>query len=85
MRIIDADSLKEKVSYQTRKIVDQEPTAYDVDKVVEELENELHFYENRMSEMGGTDRDVEDWGAIKRLKDAIEIVKAGGKNETNNT
>lgn len=60
--------------------IDGQSEAYGIDKVVEELEKELQFYENRMSEMGGTDRDIEDWGAIKRLKDAIEIVKAGGKN-----
>lgn len=63
------------------ELINQIPTAYDIDKVVEELEKELQFYENRMSEMGGTDRDIEDWGAIKRLNDAIEIVKAGGKSE----
>ena len=52
------------------KIIDTEPTAYDIDKVVEELE--LHSFEL------GTDTLPVHY---VRLNDAIEIVKAGGKNE----
>lgn len=93
-RLIDADLLvaeiqkerangfpaNENLTFYALSCVNHAPTAYNIDKVVEELEKELHFYENRMAEMGGTDRDIEDWGAIKRLKDAIEIVKRGGLN-----
>ena len=50
--------------------IKEQPTAYDVDKVVEELE--LHSFEL------GTDTLPVHY---VRLNDAIEIVKAGGINE----
>ena len=50
--------------------IKEQPTAYDVDKVVEELE--LHSFEL------GTDSLPVHY---VRLNEAIEIVKAGGKNE----
>ena len=48
----------------------EQPTAYDIDKVVEELE--LHSFEL------GTDSLPVHY---VRLNDAIEIAKAGVKNE----
>ena len=51
-------------------IINEQPTAYDVDNVVEELE--LHSFEL------GTDTLPVHY---VRLNKAIEIVKAGGKNE----
>ena len=50
--------------------IKEQPTAYDVDKVVEELE--LHSFEL------GTDSLPVHY---VRLNEAIEIVKAGGINE----
>ena len=50
--------------------IKEQPTAYDVNKVVEELE--LHSFEL------GTDTLPVQY---VRLNDAIEIVKAGRKNE----
>ena len=52
------------------ELIETIPTAYDVDKVVEELE--LHSFEL------GTDTLPAHY---VRLNEAIEIVKAGGKNE----
>ena len=49
------------------KLVENQPTAYDIDKVVEELE--LHSFEL------GTDTIPAHY---VRLNDAIEIVKQGG-------
>lgn len=46
------------------------PTAYDVDKVVEQLEN---FIEDAKSQG--------DWSHIKPFQMAIETVKAGGTND----
>lgn len=88
MRLIDADKLERYILSQTivnetdAKIMDRylycindQPTAYDIDKVVEELENEINLYENSKSIMGGNDFDIEyDW-AMKGLCKAIEIVK----------
>lgn len=50
------------------KIIDIQPTAYDVDKVVEQLEKESY-------------QEFCDSERIVIMADAIEIVKAGGKDE----
>ena len=88
MRLIDADKLLEETRkdrdyaekngfldmYYERQIlidrIESQPTAYDVNKVIEELE--LHSFEL------GTDTLPVHY---VRLNDAIEIVKAGVKNE----
>lgn len=87
MRLIDADELKEELSQQwfidilltktnsndmysaLAEKIDSQPTAYDVDKVIEYLE-ELRDRFNK--------KDFAIRGIIEK---AIEIVKAGGKNE----
>ena len=64
----DCDNLEVTVSIKDVKtIIKVQPTAYDVDKVVEELE--LHSFEL------GTDTLPVHY---VRLNDAIEIVKQGG-------
>lgn len=81
-RLIDADALKEycmnasksdddfrRVSLATlASVIDAQPTAYDPDKVVEQLE----AYSN--------EEEAERLGTIPvvELADAIEIVKGGG-------
>ena len=81
MRLIDADALIKNLSYLYTKnhipidmrakeiltTIIEQPTAYDVDKVVEELE--LHSFEL------GTDSLPVHY---VRLNEAIEIVKQGG-------
>lgn len=85
MRLIDADRLLKDWNGNIREygsgfskrqdtvdIIKRQPTAYDVDKVVEELEmNSLNF---------GT---VTLPAHYVRLNDAIEIVKAGVNDENN--
>ena len=67
----DCDNLEVTVSIKDVKtIINEQPTAYDIDKIVEELE--LHSFEL------GTDTLPAHY---VRLNDAIEIVKAGVKNE----
>ena len=70
MRLIDADALKDtllKYHYTTEhnqifRYIDEQPTAYSVEKVVEQLENdEKHTFD----------------GCINK-RYAIEIVKGGG-------
>lgn len=85
MRLIDADALKEycmrasksdddfrRVSLATlASEIDAQPTAYDADKVVEQLENERKFWEEaRNLQIGGA--------KIRSYAHAIEIVKGGG-------
>lgn len=77
MRLINADDLNFQEQYYNKSqmkaildFVDAQPTAYDVDKVVEQLEETKAYmlYENMNAD-------------VKWIDKAIEIVKAGGKNE----
>lgn len=79
MRLIDADSLKDRLSEYAIseseykrfcEIVDTEPTAYDVDAVIERLKGrrEAAFHAGNKITLGD----------VYGLDDAIEIVKAGG-------
>ena len=56
-------------------VIDNQPTAFDVDKVVEQLEDEKMWYETH-----GVNMDMKK-GIIGATCKAIEIVKAGGLNE----
>ncbi len=92
MRLIDADKIKQSVTnemlkaelnspvYRTLECViadiDNQPTAYDVDKVVERLE-ELMKAECEED----FDEEYEDGisvGKYRAYTDAVEIVKSGG-------
>lgn len=57
-------------------------TAYDVDKVVEQLNNAKKYN----LDLADTMLDIQAHGTTRHficLEDAIEIVKAGGKNDNN--
>ena len=83
MRLIDADKLKEAIEEEkddndymcrlclesTKEIIDNQPTAFDLDKVMEQLENR-----SALARPVGWSKAYE----IIMLKDAIEIVKGGG-------
>lgn len=56
---------------ETLSTVMEQPTAYDVDKVVEQLENERKFWENAYDSNLGKEK-------ARSYEHAIEIVKAGG-------
>lgn len=80
-RLIDADKLKEAIEEEKddndymchlclesiKEIIDEHPTAFDVDKVVESLMNRFRVVSN--------DEDLE-WN--RAIYYAIEIVKGGG-------
>ena len=72
MRLIDIDAINPMKCPQSitemREWFDELPTAYDIDKVVEQLEETAWEYES----FGYEDSKVVD------LVDAIEIVKEGG-------
>lgn len=81
-RLIDADTLKscytgsngldDKASYESiRKMIDTQPTAYDVDKVVEQLEGLRKECEDIL----------QDYCPEYFIDRAIEIVKGGGVDE----
>lgn len=56
---------------QMEKLIKEQPTAYDVDKVVEQLENERKFWENAYDGNLGKEK-------ARSYGHAIEIVKGGG-------
>lgn len=93
MRLIDADEVIE-ILKETGIIQDNElghcviaeinriPTAYDVEKVVEELESEREYAHadfEEYAELHGIDTE-DDW-LYAGIKRALEIVKAGNKIE----
>nr|DAY87944.1 MAG TPA: hypothetical protein [Caudoviricetes sp.] len=55
-------------------LIDKQPTAYDTDKVLEQLKNERKFWENAYDSDLGKEK-------ARSYEHAIEIVKAGGKDE----
>ena len=61
--------------------IKEQPTAYDVDKVIKEL-NKLDVKAIKRYK-GGTFGDYEGTDYYIKKSDAIEIVKAGGENEHN--
>lgn len=77
MRLIDADAMLERNKssiYDTtdlKEMLDNEPTAFDVEKVVNQLEEKIHFC--------STNSIDEEWDSA--IMEAIEIVKSGGINE----
>ena len=87
MRLIDADAFKKQIAamtiannYQINKtsalcdLIDAQPTAYDPDKVVEQLEKEKNpIYREDGSLMGER--------TVVGIDKAIQIVKGGGINE----
>ena len=81
MRLIDADDLikqlEEGVWNSAVEEVKNQPTAYDVDAVVKELEAE---YEWQADTFHGTLND-DALGQMRAYDNAIRIVKRGGRNE----
>lgn len=78
MRLIDADNLQfNGRNYNKSQMnaildfVDAQPTAYDPDKIVEQLENERKFWENAYNRNLGKEK-------ARSYEHAIEIVKGGG-------
>ena len=87
MNLIDADKLLEDVlnSMPTgsargvfRAFIEQQPTAFDVDKVVEQLEKS-HFHTDATFDDDGCCND--DSEEVVNLNEAIEIVRRGGMDE----
>ena len=71
----------ERVSFQ--QFIDEQPTAYDVDKVVDKLESKIAFAERVMvkNPHDALDKVANDTAEsfIEAYKEAIETIKAGGK------
>lgn len=89
MRLIDTDKLKkdillqnilgepiQKIIYRYIHIVDEQPTAFDVDKVVEQLEKLADEANDKILEAGGLQLYYD--GYEDAMRTAVEIVKGGG-------
>ena len=104
MRLIDADKLIEEltikavskdahiisIANEVVNFVNNQPTAYDIDKVVEELEERTDFlkgctkYGNENAEQQAESYStMMVYEVAELIDDLIEIVKAGGDNEQN--
>ena len=95
-RLIDADKLIEhfeKVKKESaslvdmahiigfQSVIDAQPTAYDVDKVVAQLEKRIQTHERCIEyekKNGTITEEFQQRKAVEVLKEAIEIVKGGG-------
>ena len=90
MRLIDADKLIEDMSNKwdmqdlylpihfKELLIDEQPTAFDVDKVVEQLEENYFLTESTFDDDGYCNDDSEE---VVNLNEAIEIVRNGGIDE----
>lgn len=91
MRLIDADMLKKYMINNGKEVerflqyIDEQPTAYDVDKVIKKLEEKIEFAGRMMVERPADKLDeianntAEDF--ITAYSEAIEVVKGGGARE----
>lgn len=82
MRLINAEKLLEEIkrscmtSKDVEALIKAQPTAYDIDKVINELEEYAHSdicYRNHCRYINADDIDCENCGALG----ALEIVKRG--------
>ena len=74
MRLIDADKIIDSLGnsdmdFAIGAVIDEQPTVFDVDEVVQQLEM---LIEDKVSESG------DDWYTAECLNKAVEIVKGGG-------
>lgn len=90
MRLIDADLLKKNCKCtgelednfkcvsltELAKVIDKQPTAFDVDKVVEQLEKLADEANDKILEAGGLQIYYD--GYEDAMRTAVEIVKGGG-------
>ena len=73
-RLIDADEIIDSLGnsdmdFAIGAVIDEQPTVFDVDEVVQQLET---LIEDKCSESG------DDWYTAECLNEAVEIVKGGG-------
>lgn len=92
MRLIDADKLKKEIhcaysdDLEILEKIENQPTAFDVEKVIEEFENlqevELHMCDELV--VGDADTQYNDGvsqGRYEAFIEAIKIVERGGVDE----
>lgn len=94
MRLIDADEFIKKFRYAeantedekimcatVRRMIKEQPTAFDVEKVVRELRDLKMRYYLTIANTGDADKDCAYLNIANAIDKAIEIVKRGGRDE----
>ena len=94
MRLIDADEFIKKFRYAeantedekimcatVRRMNKEQPTAFDVEKVVRELRDLKMRYYLTIANTGDADKDCAYLNIANAIDKAIEIVKRGGRDE----
>ena len=86
-RLIDAEELKKRIhclysdDLEILEKIDDQPTAYDVEKVVKQLEDLKMRYYFTIANTGDSDKDCAYLNTANAIDRAIEIVKRGGRDE----
>ena len=83
MRLIDADKIIDSLGnsdmdFAIGAVIDGQPTAFDADKVVEQLEELKMRYFLTIANTGDVDKDCAYENIANTIDKAIEIVKGGG-------
>lgn len=83
MRLIDADKVIDSlgssdIDFAIGAVIDEQPTVFDVDKVVEQLKDLKAMYWFSIANTGDKKLDVAYENVGNALDRAIEIVKGGG-------
>lgn len=83
MRLIDADEIIDSLGgsdmdFAIGAVIDEQPTAFDVDKVVKQLKDLKAMYWFSIANTGDKKLDVAYENVGNALDKAIEIVKGGG-------
>lgn len=83
MRLIDADKIinslgSSDVDLYISGLIDEQPTAFDVDKVVEQLKQLKMRYFLTIANTGDADKDCAYKNIANTIDRAIEIIKGGG-------
>ncbi len=83
MRLIDADEIIDSLGgsdmdFAIGAVIDEQPTAFDVDKVVKQLKDLKAMYWFSIANTGDKKLDVAYENVGNALDRAIEIIKGGG-------
>lgn len=83
MRLIDADKVIDSlggsdIDFAIGAVIDEQPTVFDVEKVVEQLKELKMRYFLTIANTGDTDKDCAYKNIANTIDKAVDIVKEGG-------
>nr|DAH78153.1 MAG TPA: hypothetical protein [Caudoviricetes sp.] len=90
MRLIDADKIIDSLGnsdmdFAIGAVIDEQPTAFDVDKVVEQIEHRRASFDCKLCKYNDDEKTICNEDCSDALiDDLIKIVKEGGLNEQTN-